>query len=68
MNGCLFYLMEKIANCFFLLFFVCVWRGVLNLQLSNEDAKGLISDHNSKYTHNGLTKKATKTKTTIDVT
>jgi hypothetical protein len=41
---------------------------MFNLQKNNEDAKGLISDHNSKDTHNVLTKMAIKTKTTTDVT
>ena len=51
-----FNLVEKIAN---FSPFVCVCV----------DTKGLISGHNSKDTHNGLTKKAKKTKkTTIDVT
>ena len=59
--------MENIVNYLYssLLFGVRVGGGLgggmFNLQKNNEDAKGLISDHNSKDTHNVLTKMAIKT-------
>ena len=73
-----FILIENIANYLFSSLSFSVWRvcvcvcvgggGVFNLQYNNEDAKGLISDHNSKDTHKALTKMAKKDKTTTDVT